>query len=162
MCVASSTKLRLVSGTPHPPPPPPTLPSLLHLGRRSGFDIEGASRPVVVPVPQTSVAGTLNLGEELFPDSRRQMRERERETERGETDCRAESQGRKANIKLSDVPGRLVAFTSSLKREKPTRHFFYSSHPDLVGSVKEPCSLPTAATENKSACREIYLDKPPS
>lgn len=54
--------------------PPP-----LHLGCCSGFDIEGTGRPVVVPIPQTSVAGTLNLGEELFPDSERQMRDRDRQ-----------------------------------------------------------------------------------
>lgn len=41
--------------------------------RRSDFDIEGASRPVVVPVPQTGVARTLNLSEELFPDQRQQI-----------------------------------------------------------------------------------------
>lgn len=58
-------------------------------GCRSGFDIEGASRPVVVPIPQTGIAGTLNLSEELFPDGK--QRRYEIQIEGKETDCRAES-----------------------------------------------------------------------
>lgn len=48
-------------------------PLPLPLGRRSGFDIEGPGRPVVVPVPQTGIAGTLNLSEELFPGGEQQI-----------------------------------------------------------------------------------------
>ena len=39
-------------------------------GKHSGLDIESASGPLVVPVPQTGVAGALNLREELFPNRR--------------------------------------------------------------------------------------------
>ena len=48
----------------------------------SGFDIESASRPVVVPIPQTGIAGTLNLSEELFPDRKQQRYEAEIDGER--------------------------------------------------------------------------------
>lgn len=53
------------------------------VGCRSGFDIEGASRPVVVPVPQTGIAGTLNLCEELFPERKQKRYETERQGETG-------------------------------------------------------------------------------
>lgn len=76
----------------------------LHLGCCSGFDIEGTSRPVVVPIPQASVAGTLNLGEELFPDSERQRWETEQRVKTGEQILNQE--------KLSHALGRLVTFLS--------------------------------------------------
>lgn len=62
------------------------------LGRRSGFDIEGASGPVVVPIPQTGIARTLNLSEEPFPDrTLTQIYERERETQIAGERTRGES-----------------------------------------------------------------------
>lgn len=43
----------------------------------------------MVPVPQTGIAGTLNLSEELFPDDKQQRYETE--IDREETDCRAKN-----------------------------------------------------------------------
>ena len=45
--------------------------------RRSGLDIERACRPLVVPVPQTGIAGTLNLCKELLPNHRETHKDRE-------------------------------------------------------------------------------------
>lgn len=124
-----------------PPPPPP-----LHLRCCSGFDIEGTSRPVVVPVPQTSVAGTLNLGEELFPDSERQRWETEIDEGRNRLEGKESRQEKHILIqeKRSDVLGRLVTFLSSIKREKPICHLL-QRHSDLVEMVKQPCSPQTGA-----------------
>ena len=47
----------------------------------------------MVPIPQTGIAGTLNLSEELFPDSKQQRYETE--IERKEIDCRGENKYKK-------------------------------------------------------------------
>lgn len=43
----------------------------------------------MVPIPQTGIAGTLNLSEELFPDGK--QRRYKTEIDRKETDCRGEN-----------------------------------------------------------------------
>lgn len=43
----------------------------------------------MVPIPQTGIAGTLNLSEELFPDGKQDRYETE--IDRKEIDCRGES-----------------------------------------------------------------------
>lgn len=58
--------------------------------RRSGFDIEGASGPFMVPIPQTGVARTLNLSQELFPDRRQHRNETRGDKQEG--DERAENE----------------------------------------------------------------------
>ncbi len=47
----------------------------------------------MVPIPQTGIAGTLNLSEELFPDGKQQRYETE--TDRKETDCRGGNKWKK-------------------------------------------------------------------
>lgn len=45
----------------------PPRPSDARETERSGLDVEGTGRSLVMPVSQPGIAGTLNLSEELFP-----------------------------------------------------------------------------------------------